>query len=238
MDINLFMKKVIRHLGLAALSLEDYYPAILDVLKTDTLSTFSQFFPYTYIIKKDLTEESAQESYNGGKIYYLRDEYLENNNIDIISVMDVQGASYYQEWNAPLQTSNIDAMILECLASNIRSALNISTKHFKFMPPNRIFLKGYGGTQDLKIMVKIPYPNFGTVPESLSFNMERLAKLDIKILLYPELKMYDQFETAESTINLKLDGWENAERERDELIDEWRNKAFPNSAIHRPLTFE
>lgn len=238
MDINKFMKKVIRHLGLAALSLEDYYPAILEVLQEDTLSSFSQFFPYTYIIRKDLSTEKNKESFNGGYIYYLRDKYLEENNIDIISVMDVQGASYYQEWNAPLQTFNVDAMILEGMASNIRSMLNISTKHFKFMPPNRIYLKGYGGTEDLKIMVKIPYPNFGAVPESLSFNMERLAKLDIKILLYPELKMYDQFETAESTINLKLDGWENAEQERNDLIDEWRNKAFPNTAAHRPLTYE
>lgn len=238
MDINKFMKKCIRHLGLAALSLEDYYPAILETLQEDTLSSFSQFFPYQYIIHKDLSKEAAVESFNGGHIYYLRDEYLEENNIDIISVMDVQGASYYQEWNAPLQTFNVDAMILEGAASNIRSLINISTKNFKFMPPNRIFLKGYGSAQDLKIMVKIPYPNFGAVPESLSFNMEELAKLDIKILLYPELKMYDQFDTAESTINLKLDGWESAERDRNDLINEWRNKAFPNTAAHRPVTFE
>ena len=36
MDINKFMKKCIRHLGLAALSLEDYYPAILETLQEDT----------------------------------------------------------------------------------------------------------------------------------------------------------------------------------------------------------
>ena len=238
MDINKFMKKCIRHLGLAALSLEDYYPSILEVLRDDTLSVFSQFFPYTYIIEKDLSKEKSIDAPDGGKIYYLRDQFLEENDLDVISVMDVQGASYFAEWNAPLQSFNVDAMILEGMASNIRSGINISTKNFEFMPPNRVKLKGYGGSTNIKIMVKIPYPNFGAVPESLSLSMEQLAELDIKMLLYPELKMYQNFETAESTIDLKLDGWENAQQERLDLINDWRNKAFPNSARHRPVTYE
>ena len=129
-------------------------------------------------------------------------------------------------------------MILEGAASNVRSALNISTKHFKFLPPNRIALKGYNGASDLRIVVKVPYPNFGAVPQSLQLPMEELAKLDIKLLLYPELKMYDEMDTADSRINLKLDGWDNAERERMELLNDWRNKAFPNSSRYRPLTYE
>jgi hypothetical protein len=129
-------------------------------------------------------------------------------------------------------------MILEGAASSIRSQLNISTRNYKFLPPNRLKLKGYSGFEDLRIMVKIPYPNFGSVPESLSLAMERLGKLDVKTVLYPELKMYDKLETADGTIDLKIDGWENAETEREQLLDEWRNKAFPNSAEYKPLRYE
>jgi hypothetical protein len=229
MDINKFMRKCIRHLGLPALSLEKYYPAILEVLQEDTLSVFSQFFPYTYILSKDLSKEKGVKAPDYGEIYYIRDKFLEDNNLDIISVEQVEGASFFSDWNAPLQTFNVDAMILEAAASNIRSQLNISTKSFEFMPPNRLKLRGYKGYEDIRIKVKIPYPNFGTVPIAIEEPLLELAKLDIKLLLYPELKMYDKLDTADGSIDLKLDGWENAEVERKDLIAEWRNKAFPNS---------
>lgn len=238
MDINRFMDKCIRHLGLGAMSLEEYYPKIQEILMTDTLSTFSQFFPYdNYIIRMNLTEMKSEQALDGGYIYYIQDEFLEREGLDIISVMEVEGASTFQDWNAPLQTFNIDALILEAAASNIRSLANISTKSFKFMPPNRIKLRGYNGVTDLRIRVKIPYPNFGYVPESYGLNLEQLAKLDIKLLLYPELKHYENLESADGQINLKLDGWENAEKERDDLLYEWRNKAFPNTA-KKYVTFE
>lgn len=238
MDINRFMKKIVRKLGLGALNLEEYYPLILETLQEETLPTFSQFFPYTYIIEKDLSKDKAEDAPNGGKIYYLKDKFLEESNLDVISVMDVQGASYFQEWNAPLQTFNVDAMILEGQASTIRSLLNISTKSFKFLPPNRIELRGYEGTDTIKIMVKIPYPNFAFLPESTNISLERLALLDVKVVLYPELKMYDKLETADGNIDLKIDSWENAEDQRNDLLDNWMNKAYPNMAMHRPYTYE
>ena len=228
MNINNFISNCIRHLGLSAMSLEEYYPKIQEVLMTDTLSTFSQFFPYDhYIIRLNLTEQTPENALDGGYIYYINDEFLEKEGLDIISVIEVEGASTFQDWNAPLQTFNIDALILEAAASNIRSLANISTKSFEFMPPNRIRLRGYNGVSDLRIRVKIPYPNFGYIPESYSIALEQLAKLDIKLLLYPELKHYENLESADGQISLKLDGWENAEKERDELLYEWRNKAFP-----------
>lgn len=238
MDINNFMAKCIRHLGLGAMSLEAYYPKIQEVLMTDTLSTFSQFFPYdNYVITMNLNDTKSELAMDGGYIYYINDEFLEKEGLDIISVIEVEGASTYQDWNAPLQTFNIEAMILEGMASNIRSLANISTKSFKFMPPNRIELRGYNGVTDLRIRVKIPYPNFGYIPESYSLNLEQLAKLDIKLLLYPELKHYENLESADGQISLKLDGWESAEKERDDLLYEWRNKAFPNST-KKYVTYE
>ena len=243
MDINKFMKKMVRHLGLASLGLEEYYPLIKETLIEDTLSTFSQFFPYEYTLSKNLSTLDKEEGEDLSYIYYIKDEFLENNNLEIISVMAVQGMSSFQQWNAPLQTFNVDAMILEGAASGIRSQLNISTKSFKFLPPNRLKLRGYSGTEEIKIVVKIPYPNFGYVPESLSIALEQLAKLDIKCVLYPELKMYDKLDTADGSIDLKIDDWANAEEQRQELLDSWRNKAFPNSVINntimgRPYIYE
>ncbi len=243
MNINKLMKKMVRHLGLASLALEKYYPLIKETLMEDTLSTFSQFFPYEYTYSKDLSKSKYDDAEDGSRIYYINNEWLEKNDLEIISVMAVEGASTFQQWNAPLQTFNIDAMILEGAASSLRSQLNISTKSFKFLPPNRLKLRGYGGYEDVKIVVKIPYPNIGYVPQSLSIAFEELAKLDIKCTLYPELKLYDKLQSADGEIDLKIDDWADAENQRQDLLDSWRNKAFPNTVINntvmgRPYIYE
>lgn len=237
MDINKFMKKIIRRLGLSSLNLEKYYPLIKETLMEDTLSVFSEFFPYPYMMKVDLSEMESELAHDGSRIYYLRDEFLEKNNLEIISVMAVDGASSMMDYNAPLQRFNVDEMILEAAASNIRSGLNISLRSFEFMPPNRLKLRGYNGTENLRISVKIPYPNFGAVPQSVGLNMEKLAIYDIQIVLYNELKHYENLETADGNIDLKISDWSDAESRRDDLIELFRNKAFPNS-VTKPMTYE
>lgn len=239
MDINRLMRKLDRHLGLSTLQLEKFYPRIQEVLNDDTLRTLSQFFPYNYMLKLDLSQVKDGENLgNGEYIYYLTDKYIESNdNIDIISVRRVTGAGTFEQWNAPLQTFNIDAMILEAQASNIRSLANISTKAFEFLPPNRIKLKGFGSHDTIYVECKITYPSWGAVPESISIAAEQLAKLDVKTYLWNELKLYDKLESADGAIDLKIDDWANAENERQELLDNWRNKAFPNM-VKYPYTYE
>jgi hypothetical protein len=231
------MKTIIRKLGLAALDLEDFYPLIEETLKGNTLSTFSQFFPYSYIITKDLSKERCEVWPDFSRVYYLSDRFLDDNRIDIISVQRVDGASSFLDYNAPLQRFNIDEMILEGVASNVRSLMNISTRGFEFMPPNRIKLIGYSGTEEVKITVKIPYPSFGAVPESLSIVMEKLAILDVKLVLYPELKQYENLDSYDGQIDLKISDWGDAESQRDQLIEDFRNKGFPNS-VKNPYTYE
>ena len=239
MDINRLMRKIDRHLGLSALQLEKFYPRIQEVLMDDTLRTLAQFFPYEYRIKLNLSESVGAEYLTGDEyIYYITDKYLEANpNVDIISVRRVIGGGEFEQWNAPLQTFNIDAMILEGAASNIRSLLNISTKSFKFLPPNRILLKGFGSNETVYLECKLTYPNWGAVPESISIAAEQLAKLDVKIYLWNELKLYNKLESADGSIDMQIDEWANAENERQELLDSWRNKAFPNF-VKYPYTYE
>lgn len=231
MDINRLMRKIDRHLGITTLSLDKFLPQIQDVLVDDTLRTLSQFFPYDYQFVLDLGEQSKTAFHISGDeyIYYIKDKYLDaDDSIDIISIRQVEGAGSFEQWNAPLQTFNIDAMILEAQASNIRSLANISTKAFKFLPPNRIQLKGFGSHEKVHIIAKINYPSWGHVPESYSIAAEQLAKLDVKIFLWNTLKLYDKMESADGAIDLKIDDWANAENERQELLDGWRNKAFSN----------
>ena len=59
----------------------------------------------------------------------------------------------------------------------------------------------------------------------------------IKILLWNELKLYNKLESADGSIDLQIDDWANAESERSDLLNDWRNKAFPNFA-GKPYNYE
>lgn len=238
MDINNFMQyNIIEPLGLQAKRLERYYPSIENLLKNKTLRTFSQFIPYIYTFNLNLRDQTGEKTPRGGFLYYITDPYLVENKIEIISLEMVQGTNTFTDWNQQPATFNIEDMIIYGAITNIRSQINLSSKSFEFKPPNRVRLYGFNGYEQVELRAKIPYQSFAMVPESVSNSLEELAQLDVKIYLWGELAPYDNLETADGAIDLKISSWENAAEERKELLKDWMNKAFPNMAT-RPYTYE
>lgn len=238
MDINKAMKKIVRDLGLGPLKLEKMYPDIKDKLVEETMETFSQYFPCDHIITVDLnTTPKRILSGNAGTIYYINDRYLDELGLDIISVRSVTGTTGFMDWNARPPAFNVEDILLNAASSSVRSLLNISTRSFEFVPPNGLRLIGYNGFEHVDVRCKIPYPNFGSIPISVSEQFYKLAFLDVKILLYPEVKLFENMETADGTIDLKLSDWEGAMNERAELLTEWMNTAYPQM-VSRPYNYE
>jgi hypothetical protein len=219
------------------MNLDKYYPLILETLTEDTLSVFSQFAPYSYTMDVNLNDQTPVRAPNGGDIYYLKNAFLDKHGIEVISIEDVMGSDSFTDWNEQPATFNVEDIILYGAASNIRSQLNLSSKGFEFVSPNRVRLLGYRGYETVKMTVKIPYPNFGAVAQSFSIALEELAILDVKIVLYAELKHYQNLDTADGQIDLKIDDWADAYDKRLELLADWRNKAITNQTS-RPYTYE
>ena len=231
MNINKFMARVDRVLGLSAMRLQKYFPTIHTILVDDTLPIFSQFIPMTYQFSLDLNAQAAEQVYGMEQIYYLKDPYLMANKIEVISVEDVTGTNSFSDWNSQPATFSTEDMVIFGEMSSIRSQLGMSFKAFDFIGGNRIKLKGFNGYEQVEIIVKIPYQNMGAVPQSAAIAFEKLALLDIKMALYAELKHYDKLETADGNIDLKIDSWEDAGTQRDELLDNWANKAILDQAL-------
>lgn len=235
MDINFIMKRVINELGLDTLGLHEYYPDIYDNLKENTLHTFSQFFPYTYNVSLGLNQQIAYNDNTGARTYRISDPFLDALRTTILGVEEFGGDDIFGDYYRHTDYDVYDAM-LGAQASNIASLGNYSYKSFKFIPPNKVVARGYGYV-DYDVTIKIPNPNFGTLPDSVSIPFIKLARLDTQALLYPKLKHHENIETMDGNVDLKISDWADALDRRDDLIAEFRTTGFPNSAGYAP-TYE
>ena len=50
-----------------------------------------------------------------------------------------------------------------------------------------------------------------------------LANLDIQNMLYKTMKHYTDISSAYGNISLKLDEWQNAKSEREQLVNQWKS---------------
>lgn len=63
-----------------------------------------------------------------------------------------------------------------------------------------------------------------------------LAKYDIKIYLWNQLKYMQDIVTPSGNLNLQISDWEGAEREREDYLKEFRQRAFPDRFVTKYFT--
>jgi len=230
MNINTILDILLnQRLGLVEYKLDYLYPEIHKNLLNNTLPIFSQYFPY---YKRYLYNPSENKT-DVENEYYINIPEITANNLKIISVADVRARSGV-EGNAFMDSYRpfaltIEDVLINSASTNIASLSNYSYRSFRYIPPNRIYLKGFGD-YDVYITFKLMYPSFSTIPESIIEQFLDLAECDIKIFIYNKLKHYDQLTMPIGTTDLKLSIFENGENERKEVIDRFNSKGFANKA--------
>jgi len=93
---------------------------------------------------------------------------------------------------------------------------------FEFLEPNKIRLYGFPRFW-VTMKVSCEHDENGeSIPSTCYDSFMQLAKLDTRIFLWNNLKLYDGVASAYGTINLKVDEHQGAESERNALLEEWR----------------
>jgi len=238
MNINTILDILLnQRLGLNEYKLDYLYPEIFTNLKTNTLPIFSQFFPcyrrYDFNPGNNKTDTENE--------YYLKIPEIEENKLEIISIStvipksNIESISFFDGYR-PLNVT-IEDVLINSMASNIASLSNYSYRRFRYISPNRVLLRGYG-TQDLTAVLKIKYPSFSAIADSVISQFLDLAEQDIKIFIYNKLKHYDQLPLPIGNIDLKLDNLSDGISKREEIIDRFNTKGYPNKSMNRYHTYE
>ena len=214
-----------------------------DVIKMDTLVTFSRYYPHAF--KYELGPENKKNGYyyldedvvGGAKILGLRDISWEDFATDSLGVQESAGYGIYDFLGA--NYGMVDAALIQMRADHM--SLFNNGIYPVFEPPNRIKLQSatcsdVGGISRFHVWILLEHnPNLTTISPTQMETFEALAQADIAQFLYRYLKYYDQLQTVYATIDLKLQDLETEANKREEIINYIKDSYVSASNANQPL---
>ena len=236
-NISDLINKIERRLGLIPLTphlpKELNKEAWADVIKTDTLVTFSRYFPQK--VRFVVNDESCNKVYENKKwVYYIKDEYLggakllgvididwQDTSGDNLGVGQTAGYGYYIP-NYGGMESTFDAFLSSQMSADVASLYN-NQIYVDFQYPNKLSITRAGDVDvNLKSFVVnllVQHSNLTTISPTKMEIFEQLAQADIANFLYSNLKYYDNLDTAYIQLDLKLSELEQEGNKRQEIMD-------------------
>lgn len=201
---------------------DDFFKEILEL---KTLPAFSQYQPYYFTFNTKQNELREVEKRNDYVVYEIPDIFGDR---EILLVRDIEFdtstsySNYYDPYMGGMCMSFEDIIMTQATA-NLTSAIAPAIT-YEFIPPNKIKIYNlmYSYHTNMKIELGLTHsPNLSTIPNTSYQSFYKLFSLDVKAVLYNNLKHYNELSTAYGNINLRIDDWSNAESERDELLNQW-----------------
>lgn len=199
-----------------------------DVVVDTTLPVFSTYVPYEYNMLVDLNEIRIVDR------YAVDDSSLISNCYEIPNIfpkqrcLGINNIRPYIEYNGMMMTSSYETIdSYQVLATgqtlaNLSSAM-IPPQTFKFFPPNKFEIYNQV-LYNNKVYLDLIYTHSSelfTIPETARESFFKLALLDTKMYLWNTLKYYTTIQTAYGQLDLKVENWEQAESERNDLLSQW-----------------
>lgn len=225
MNLSEVITELKLQLGLMAITLPFKGADIFQfVIENITLKYFSLNQPYLekidfnlgHLTKKRQTVESTTyilpDVFNGRTILFVRDVQYS----DVL----VTGYSYYGAGTNISYGAARDNILMNA-GMNLGSAM-IPRMTFDFKAPRELTI--FNAIQSSTICVEFAFmhnKNLASIEETCRDAFMEMAMLDMKVVLYNNLKHYNEIPSAFGSIQLKIDDWANAESERRELLRQW-----------------
>lgn len=162
-------------------------------------------------------------------VYRIPKHHYIDSQILAVSRVDVSRPNGYSDLYVPQGMWASPVSILSAIADIKIAAASASTMGraptFKFVAPDilEIFNGWSSGTYEVDIEL-MHDPSLSTIPPTAFTHLLQLAELDISEFLYNKLKRKENLDTGVGNIQLKLDSWESAGREKRELLEKWDNE--------------
>lgn len=229
-QMTLLLNKIERRLGLKMLKLPDDLnkESWVDVIKEDTIPTYSRYFPYALTIVVD------NQCFKDG--FYFIDKCVPDG-CKILGIKDISWESYrvdpsFDRWGTNFSTYDfvardyaIDDIAFSQLSADMMSLFNLGI-YIEFEYPNKVRLVSVNGSPisryrpfPLKIFIEHPI-SLMTISPTMMESFEKLAISDVSNYLYQQLKYFDGADTVFANLDLKLDKLQDEANKRDDIIRE------------------
>lgn len=211
-----------------ALPIDNPDAMLVDIIKSTTLRVYSQLFPeYDDII---LPYGLVHKGYEAKKPYSSIMLPIPENDT-IVFIDRVEPARNYSPGHydaSAVYGNGVYTPLQDLLLTNVETniARNMAPSiSWDFKDP-REFRVYYGYCGDIYIQyAKLHDLSLSSIPLSREESFYNLCVLDCKKSLYSVIKHYNEVETVHGRYPLKIDDWQNADQERKEILNEWRDIA-------------
>lgn len=231
-NMSILLTKIERRLGLVPLA--KYLPKEFskevwaDVIKMDSLDTFSRFYPRKISFK--ITNETAPKK-NGW--YYIDEDYIGGQKI--LGVGDLDWTAFgnrslglaqqfgYGLPDVSLANYGMDDISNLIMRGNYASIFS-NNVYVEFEYPNRIRLTSVANNEvnlgDFTVILYVKHlDDLSSISPTKMETFEQLAQADVAGFLVNNLKYWDGLETVLASTDLKLGNLENEAAKRDNVID-------------------
>ena len=233
-DFTLLINKIEGRLGLIPLTphLPKEYnkEAWVDIIKEQSLVTFSRFYPYK--IRYPVNIETTTKKVG---IYNLNDDYLGDAKVlgildidwsdfgsDNLSLAQIGPYGYYSPGYYGSFPCALDQKIGYKMNADIASLFNLGI-YIQYHDPNAFEIRGTGNLDlNLKkfvINVLVEHRDLSTISPTKMETFEQLAQADVATFLYKNLMHYDGLETVYANIDLKINELEQEASKRETIIE-------------------
>jgi hypothetical protein len=240
-DYSSLVNKIENRLGLKVLSSvlpPDFNKdSWVEVIKTDTMPTFSRYFPrkLRFVVNNQTCNIRMEDK---KRVYYIKDELLgdakllgvididwQDTSADNISINNIGGMGYYVP-NYGGMEDTFNAFTGLQMAADLASLYN-NNIFVDFDYPNKIIISR-AGNLDIKldsfvVNLLVEHSNLQTISPTKMETFEALAQADIARYLYMNLRYFDGLETIYVNIDLKLNELEQEASKRESIIEEIKN---------------
>ena len=238
-NMTTVLRKIERNLGLMPLvpHLPEKYgkDAWADTITSQTLDTFSRFFPWKVpfhvtcdVPRRDGWYMIDEERYFGrkGVLLGVQDidwaDYSSNN----LSIAQISGYGAYVDFYG--MDYSMDDLMLCQMGADAMSLFNRGL-YIEYREPNMFRIMGSASQPSIQMTnftvdVLLKHSDdLTTISPTKMETFEELATADVARFLSNNLRFWDQWETVFASIDLKMGDIDNAAAKRDQIVDDLKN---------------
>lgn len=198
------------------------------------LKEFDQRYPYTarFLIGdsdrvcKPYVGVPTNHTNSYSQVYQIPKHYYQEQKIIEVTEVIIQRPNGYNDLYVPQgMIGNPIQMMMGMASIQLAGAMAAQMTHsltWNFRAPDILILyNGWtGGNYEIELAMTHD-PSLSTIPPGAMSSFLQLAELDIAQYLYQKLKRIQNFDVGVGSIELKIDDWADAERNKRDLLREW-----------------
>jgi hypothetical protein len=201
-----------------------------DIILGDTLGTFSEYYPKLYPLPCELNQLRVKNARDSTSSDYS--DIYEFPNIEAFNggnrILGIRKITPYNDLRYEATTQSYEtiesyqALALAQGVANLSSVME-APMFFEYLGGRRFRVtNGTYYKNRVVIYINMSYnEELFDIPEGLRLSFAALAELDIRRNIFNNLKYWEEMQTAVGSYRLRIEDFQNAEDQRNELLDHW-----------------